>query len=188
MSDDSPNPYASPSFQAAAAGAPSSFQGTLADRGTRLAASLIDGILMMGIVFPIYFLTGFWERAIKQQVGTLEMLGMSLMGAIIMLALNGYLLYTRGQTIGKLVLKIQIVDQASDKLLPFLRVYVFRYLWMLPFTIITILIPGLVDDQLVSLVGFIDAAFIFGAARLCLHDRIAGSKVVLFQPNRPRLH
>lgn len=188
MSDNSNNPYASPSFESAPPAAPSSTEEPLANRGTRFAGALIDGILISAIILPVFFSSGYMERAMKQQVGTLELLAMSLMGVLVMLAFNGYLLYKRGQTIGKFLLKIQIVDQASNKLLPFVRVYVFRYLWTLPLSIIFILIPGQTDDQLLTVLVWIDAAFIFGAAKLCLHDRIAGSKVVLFRPNRARLN
>jgi uncharacterized RDD family membrane protein YckC len=105
----------------------------------------------------------------------------------LMLALNGHLLATRGQTVGKLLTKIQIVDAQSGGLLPFLRVYVYRYLWMLPLVFVVALIPGTVDDGLVNVVAIIDALFIFGAARRCLHDYIAGSKVVLYQAHRQRV-
>jgi uncharacterized RDD family membrane protein YckC len=98
--------------------------------------------------------------------------------------LNGYLLTTRGQTIGKLLTKIQIVDVQSGDLLPFLRVYVYRYLWTLPLLLVVILIPGPADDLLVNVVYLIDALLIFGSDRRCLHDYIAGSKVVIYRAKR----
>lgn len=103
------------------------------------------------------------------------------------LILNGYLLVTRGQSIGKALLKIQIVDEQTDKLLPFLRVYVYRYLWLMPLMIVVVIIPGSIDDMAVNIVSVANALFIFGAAQRCLHDYIAGSKVVPYQPGRARL-
>ena len=45
------------------------------------------------------------------------------------------------------------------------------------------LIPGQADDILINLVSLVDALFIFGKQRRCLHDYIAGSKVVrVIQP------
>ncbi len=144
---------------------------------------MVDGVLMMAIMFA----TGYHERTQAQQVGVLEQIAMSLLGMAVMLALNGYLLFTRGQSIGKMLTKIQIVDAQNGELLPFLRVYVYRYLWMLPITVVVALIPGPVDDLLVNVVALVDALMIFGAYRRCLHDYIAGSKVVLYQANRQKV-
>ncbi|MFO1066108.1 MAG: RDD family protein [Pirellulales bacterium] len=153
----------------------------LAGRFTRFAAAMVDGIIMMAITMPVMFATGFVARTQAQQVSIFEQIGMSLLGMVMMLALNGYLLATRGQTIGKLLTKIQIVDAQSGGRLPFLRVYVYRYLWMLPLVLVVAFIPGTADDGLVNLLALIDALFIFGADRRCLHDHIAGSKVVLYR-------
>ncbi len=159
----------------------------LAGRFTRLAAALVDGILILVIIIPVMLATGYYARAQTQQIGFLEQLAMSLFSMFVMLALNGYLLATQGQTIGKMLTKIQIVDVESGALLPFLRVYVYRYLWMLPLVFVVAFIPGTADDQFVNLAALINVLFIFGAARRCLHDYIAGSKVVLYKANRQRV-
>lgn len=147
---------------------------------------MVDGILMMAIIMPVMFATGYLARTQTQEVGVLEQIAMSFLGMAVMLALNGYLLVTRGQSIGKLLTKIQIVDARNGELLTFLRVYVYRYLWMLPIVLVVAFIPGSIDDLLVNLVSLVDALMIFGADRRCLHDYIAGSKVVLYQANRQR--
>lgn len=153
----------------------------LADRGTRLLAAIVDGFLMMACIIPIQFLSGFTERAMAQEVGALETLAMSLVGVLVFLALFGYLLATRGQTVGKMLLKIRIVDAETSELLPFMRVYVYRYLWSVPLVVITALIPSMVDDMLFNLIYLVDILMIFRADRRCLHDLIAGSKVVKIQ-------
>ena len=142
---------------------------------------------MISILGPIQYATGFFQRATAQNVSVLEQLGMGLLGLLTVLALNGYLLFHRGQTIGKWITKIQIVDFESGKLLPFLRVYVYRYLWMLPLSIIVMFIPGTVDDFLLNLVCLVGVLLIFRDSRRCLHDEIAGSKVVLYQEGRLRM-
>lgn len=181
------NPYASPSTTGGEYDFSASENDELARRFTRFAAALVDGILILMVTGPVMLATGYYVRAQTQQIGFFEQLGMSLFGMFVMLALNGYLLATRGQTIGKMLTKIQIVDAQSGKLLPFLRVYVYRYLWMLPLVFIVAFIPGTADDQIVNLAAFINVIFIFGAARRCLHDYIAGSKVVLYTANRQRV-
>ena len=146
---------------------------------------MVDGFLLMAIIMPVAFGTGYYERVQTQQVGLGEQIAMSLLGMVVMLALNGYLLFARGQSIGKMLTKIQIVDARNGQLLPFLRVYVYRYLWMLPISVVVTLIPGTIDDIiLINVVSLVDMAMIFGAPRRCLHDYIAGSKVVIYQANR----
>ncbi len=187
MSDDFDNPYASPSVLPDTDVLPEPTGDQLAGRFTRLSAVMVDGILLLAILMPVQILTGYREGVTIQQAGWLEQIAMSLLGIMVMLMLNGYLLFTRGQTIGKMLTGIQIVDFTSGRLLPFWRVYVFRYLWMLPLVLIVALIPGTVDDLLINIVFLIDALMIFGANRRCLHDLIAGSKVVLYKTNRQPL-
>jgi uncharacterized RDD family membrane protein YckC len=185
MFDDSQNPYAAPSsLPGGDFGRANYDQDVLAGRFTRFAAAFVDGILTFVVLGPIYYATGFINRAMRQEVGVVEQLLMTLVSMGIILLLNGYLLASRGQTIGKFLTKIQIIDYQSSKLVPFLKLYVFRYLWLLPLTVVVALIPGALDDNLVNLVALIDALLIFGAARRCLHDLIAGTKVVEYRPNR----
>ncbi len=134
------------------------------------------------------FLTGYFGRAQVQQVGVVEQIGMTIFGLLVMVTLNGYLLATRGQTIGKVLTRIQIVEAASSRLLPFHRVYILRYLWTLPLLFMAAIIPSGIDDFMVNLIVIVDVLFIFEAAQRCLHDYIAGSKVVLYDPLRGKLN
>ena len=176
------NPYAAPASTDDAASLTDSGGDELAGRFTRLAAAMVDGLLVMAITLPVGIATGFNVRAQTQQVGLLEQLAMVALGLIVMLAFQGYLLATRGQTIGKLLTKIRIVDAKTGALISFVRVYVYRYLWLMPLVLIAALIPGQVDDVLINLVALVDGLFIFGKERRCLHDYIAGSKVIRVTP------
>ena len=157
-----------------------------AGRFTRFAAALADGLILMAVILPFQLSTGYFVRLRSQSVGVVEQILVSLLGLGVMLLLNGYLLATRGQTIGKLLTKIQIVDAQSGTLLPFLKVYVYRYLWALPLTFLVILIPGTIDDQVLNIVLLLGILLIFGSERRCLHDYIAGSRVVTYRPERNR--
>jgi len=181
----SENPFASPTYSEPAIDAVDS-SNELANRSTRLAASIADGIVIAIIVLPIQVMTGYFERAQAQQVTLFEQLGMSVFGMFVMLVVNGYLLHTRGQSVGKLLGKIQIVDNDTSELLGIFHVFVLRYMWSLPFAILVALIPGQTDDIIMSVVVLIDILLIFGADRRCLHDMIAGTKVVMYQPGRAR--
>lgn len=189
MTNDIENPYASPAeiIEASAAVVTDSTGTILAGRMTRLGAAILDGILMVAVLLPIQFATGYIQRAQSQQSGLIEQFAMSVLGLAVMLALNGYLLATRGQTIGKIAAGIQIVDFETGRLLPFVRVFVYRYLWSLPLAAAEIIIPGAVDNLLLNFVTLIDTLMIFGESRRCLHDLIAGSKVVIYEPNRQKL-
>ena len=176
------NPYAAPTATDDVASLTDSRGDELAGRFTRLAAAMVDGLLVMAITLPVGIATGFDVRAQTQQVGLLEQLAMVALGVIVMLALQGYLLATRGQTIGKLLTKIRIVDAKTGALISFVRIYVYRYLWLTPLVLIAALIPGQVDDILINLVALFDGLFIFGKERRCLHDYIAGSKVIRVTP------
>ncbi len=150
----------------------------LATRGTRLAAAMIDGVLMLIFVLPLQIFSGFTTRVIEGDVTILEQVVMSFAGWVVFLVLFGYTLATRGQTIGKLLLGIRIVDAETGQLMSFGRVYGLRYLWSLPLVAIAIFIPGTVDDNLINIAMLVDSLMIFRSDRRCLHDLIAGSKVV----------
>jgi len=180
------NPYQPPATQEGLELAAEPGGTELAGRFTRFAAALVDGVLMMAVLLPVQLATGFLNRAATQDIRWPEQLAISLLGWVIFLVFHGYLLTTRGQSVGKLLTKIQIVDVKTEELLPFVRVFVYRYLWILPLSILTVFVPGSVDDVLVNVVLLIDVLLIFGQDRRCLHDYIAGSKVVIYQEGRPR--
>lgn len=183
MDQPSYNPYAAPTSSDSDARAAATGD-ELAGRFARFAAALVDGLLLIAIVGPVQYFTGFFERAMRAQVTPGEQLLMGLLGAVAFLVVNGYLLVTRGQTVGKILVGTQIADVRTGGLLPFLRVYVLRYLWMMPLVIVTALIPGPQDDMLVNILALLDSVFILGPARRCLHDYIAGSKVVRYRADR----
>jgi len=84
------------------------------------------------------------------------------------------------------VAKIQVVDFQTGNLISLVRLLM-RQFWTIPLVLIALIIPGQVDDLLLNFVLLIDPLMIFGANRRCLHDLLAGSKVVQFKPNRPHV-
>jgi uncharacterized RDD family membrane protein YckC len=80
-----------------------------------------------------------------------------------------WMLSTRGQSIGKRMLGIRIVLFRDNGNPGFLHAWLLRNF-----------VPGLIS--LVPYVGFlfvlVDICFIFGEQRRCVHDLIAGTKVV----------
>jgi len=157
-------------FPAAAGEAPSaSKQHPVASRLARLGAAIVDAVLALAIALPIGFVTGYLQRVLDQTASVGEMAVQAVAGMIIFLLLHGYLLATRGQTIGKMLLGVRIVDYNTDQLLSFGKLIGLR----------------VVPVWMVSLIPFaggclvlIDTLFIFGNERRCIHDLIAGTKVV----------
>ncbi len=147
----------------------------LADRWLRLAAVLIDGFIGLVVVVPLMFAGGYWEAAFEAgRAGGLGFmpLGTTLLWAAIGFGLfaliQGYPLHASGQTWGKKLLSIRIVDLQGNK--PALT---------------DLLIKRYLPTQAIANVpclGFIyvlvDSLMIFRQDQRCLHDLIAGTRVV----------
>ncbi|MCW8330946.1 RDD family protein [Photobacterium sp. SDRW27] len=143
----------------------------LATKWSRLGASLIDGFIISVFTMPlIYFMGGF--DGVHQNPTVQAPLSMLLFGAFIGVllyaAINWKLLETKGQSIGKKLLKIRVVyldgAQASRKDILLKRYCPYVFSAYIPFV-------G-------ALVSLFNVLFIFGKQRRCLHDRLAGTKVV----------
>lgn len=160
------NPYASPAADVAQ---PNSSDVVLAGRLARFVGAMIDTLILFALLIPLLMYSGHWQLAMAGQESVIDVAMMSLLSISVFLTINGYLLAKRGQTVGKIITKIRIVDNETNKLLPFVRVYGLRYL---PLGVITYV------GTLGSLIALVDILFVFSVDRRCLHDIIAGSKVI----------
>ena|SRR5688572_27022344 len=164
------NPYATPQAQVAdplLTGGPAE----LAGRGTRLGAALIDGAIGFGVSWPIFSALGIWQQARSPQAQDPSfLLTVLVLGVLLFLALHGYLLKKNGQTIGKRLLGIRIVTLEGD-VPPFGKLIGLRYLPLMVVSVIPI--------PLIQIAGLIDALFIFRADRRCVHDLMAGTRVIV---------
>ena len=152
----------------------------LAGRGRRLGAYMIDTTIAF-IVLAVFAalnlgisLEDLTRAPILVVEGPLPMAQeMSTAGSIwfliIFMAINSYLLVTKGQTLGKLALGIRIVDAASNGAATAVKLLGLRYVLVMLVAVIPF-IGGLL--------GLIDFLFIFREDRRCVHDLIAGTKVV----------
>ena len=94
-----------------------------------------------------------------------------LISSVVFLLLNGYLLATRGQTLGKAVVGTQIVSH-DNRLVPLTRLFLLRY-----FVIWVICSLPVIGWPLI----FADALAIFRENHQCLHDDLCQTKVVSLQ-------
>jgi len=181
-SPSEPNPYAPP---AADIGEQSiaivSASGDLASRWQRLGAALLDFLPAVGALVP--FVIGVMTKALSGQplapaggvnplapflaAGRLGIISLVLLGAVAVTQWT--LLGLRGQTFGKIVAGIRIVRLDGSRA-SFFRTVVARN-W--PFSIC-----GLLFGNAGSVVGTVDALFVFRRDKRCLHDLMAGTKVV----------
>ena len=141
----------------------------LATRMSRFWAAMIDGFIILPLFGPIFWAFGVFDGWPNIQPMSVPMqLGLGLAGVALYLALHGYLLATRGQTIGKWLMGIQIV-RVDGTHIEFGRLLGLRYL---PFGLLS-MIPGLGP-----LASVTDDLFIFSESRRCLHDRLADTIVI----------
>jgi uncharacterized RDD family membrane protein YckC len=158
------NPYAAPDSDVSVAETTE-----LASRGARFGGAMIDALIGGLIVYPLMYVSGFLDKSMAGTVTTMEAIGFAIVSFLGFLALHGYLLAKHGQTIGKRLVKTRIVSVEDGAILPFGKVIALRYL---PISIATqIPVVGV-------LLGFVDALFVFRNDRRCVHDLIAGTKVV----------
>jgi uncharacterized RDD family membrane protein YckC len=153
----------------------------LASRWQRLGAAFVDMLPMLAALIPLFI--GVFTKELSGQpiadaeglnpltsflaVGPLGVASLVLMGAV--LATQWTLLGVRGQTLGKMVAQIRVVKLDGSRA-TFLRAVVFRY-W--PFFGL-----NLVFGNAGSAVGLLDTLLVFRRDKRCLHDLIAGTKVV----------
>lgn len=174
FANDPFNPYAAPetpdiSSENFGGGPP------LATRSQRFSGAFIDGLLMMPLVGVVVF---FLVRTnANQATGPMSEFIVSLIMLPVSIAwfllLHGYLLATKGQTIGKMAVGTQIVDAQTGKLIPLIPLFLKRN-----FSIQVLALIPIVGN----FIALIDSLMIFRENRRCLHDDIAGTKVVVYRP------
>lgn len=141
----------------------------LAPRLTRLGASLLDGLTILPFGIALFAYSGSLDLVLKHQVPSLSRtVLMSFFGWVIFLATNSYPLIKYGQTIGKYLCKTQMVTLAGD-VPAFWRLAIFRY-------------GSMQLMGFLGIFGLVDPLLIFRRNRRCLHDLLAGTKVVIAKP------
>ncbi len=166
---DSENVFAPPEANLDASSDTTSTKLPLADKSDRLAAFVIDAVIGIALSFPFLYFTGFWEKSRELTLMPMESVSIVLFSFVLYLVIHGYFLAKSGQTIGKKLLKIKIVDIETDEILPLWKVYCFRFL---PQNLVMQL------PLIGMIVGLADVLFIFRENRRCLHDYVARTRVV----------
>ena len=154
------NPYAPP--QAIVADVTDPAAGIeLADRGTRLGATILDGLVVFAMVYLPFILSV--TVADKGSAAWIA-LAVAGVGLIVWLFFTVKYLGENGQSIGKKACKIKILRTDGSEV-SISRVIIGRNL-----------VNGVLG--VIPLYGLIDPLFIFGNKRRCVHDYIADTIVV----------
>ncbi|KDC55383.1 RDD family protein [Pseudoalteromonas sp. S3431] len=139
--------------------------GEKATRSDRLVAAIVDGVLGVVCFIPVFILVGFDNLSQPTLTLSAGLLGYGILSTLV---LHGYLMYQRGQTIGKSFMSIRIENldgtQASFTTIYFKRMLSMQLLSLAPSV-----------GQFIA--GLVNPLFILGKDKRCLHDHLAGTKV-----------
>ncbi len=172
----SENPYEPPAVEEVAASLLQSTSLELASLSQRFLGAFIDGLIFTAFNFLCgyaLYLAGFIRSF--DDYDNLGILGATLLSFVSFafhISINWKFLSTSGQTIGKKMAKTRIVT--LDGRLPLMVDLVFKREAFFTF-IVEIPVVGLY-------LSLIDILFIFGRQRRCIHDLIAGTRVIKAHP------
>jgi uncharacterized RDD family membrane protein YckC len=157
------NPYAPPRASVRDIPDPSSTS-ELAEPGTRLAASFIDGISFALMVYAPMFMIAFNAEPGADESAALIAGAIALAGFVVWSGLNVLFVVRNGQSIGKKMLSIKVVRSDGS------TVSLGRVFWLRN------LLNGVIS--IIPLYAFVEVLFIFSESRQCLHDKIADTIVI----------
>lgn len=169
------NPYAAPASNVLKA--PGSQYGLeLADRGTRLGAAIIEGLIFGFASAPIIVAAALSEAATQKGEEAQINIPLLVIGLLLVLGLLVYqmvMLAQRGQSIGKRMLGIRIVTHPDGANPGGVKTILMRGF-----------LPGIMSNipLLGPIFSLVNICFIFREDRRCIHDLIAGTQVVKGQP------
>lgn len=186
------NPYTPPQSE------PSTYNAggelPLASPWLRLAAALIDGLvvfvpnLILGkLLLKMPSISEMMEAAAKGPEAIESLMPSSFMqllsqvlGLAVFIGIN-FSFLKNGQTIGKMALKLQIQNRATGALLSVQDIIIKRMLPLYGLNALASIKLGPLGNILPTLCGIlilVNVLLIFRQGRNCLHDDIAGTKVV----------
>jgi uncharacterized RDD family membrane protein YckC len=159
------NPYQAP----AAVVADVATDAELAGRGTRFAAAFIDGLLMLALVLPLMYFGGYFKAVTSgAQPGFGTQLAWALIGLVVFVLVQAYPLSRTAQTWGKRAMGIKITDLGGGKP-PLASLIARRY--------VPVQVAAAIP-LLGNVLALVNVLFIFRTDRRCVHDLIAGTRVV----------
>lgn len=157
------NPMDMSAMAAPAVGQSFTGSGELASRGSRLSAALLDVVFWGASIVPGFILASTLGAA-SEDASSAGLLAL-LVGPLLFAFYTIHILVRDGQTLGKKVLKIRIVNYDDGGNPGANRILLMRGV-----------VNGLLSN--IPFYALVDVLFIFGSEQRCLHDLIAKTKVV----------
>lgn len=145
----------------------------LASRWARLGAAIIDCLIMIPItIASSYFILQIIEHVtpdapIESALFIFIPFAIVMVNLLIFIIINGRSLLVKGQTVGKRMCNIKIVDKTGA--LSAKKRIVLRYAFSFALPVVPIL--G-------ALLALINNLCVFTPSKRCLHDRVAGTQVI----------
>ena len=172
--NESQNPFAPPATETAdevTSDAPALFGGGArsAGLGARLGAAAIDTVLVYFSALAVQTVFGFSFLQFYSDVEVLGWFSWLVMSLAFYLVLNGYLLARHGPSIGKRALDIRIVNASDGRTASFTRIVLLR---LVPYYVVALL------PDVGPYAVLLDVLTILRKDRRCIHDLIAGTRVV----------
>ena len=146
-----------------------------AGRGSRLGAALLDFLLLVAAFIPALLVAYVGQGTLPP---TLAVLSLAIVPLVIY---QWYLISTTGQTLGKKWLRIRIVKLDGSPVNFVSGVLVRNWVPWLCVQGVALFLrtsQGQLGANPASLLNLVDVLFIFGSASRCVHDYIAGTRVV----------
>ena len=167
------NPYAPP--QAAVQDVAEPDSGEFAGRGVRLGTAILDGIILVAMIYIPFTISMFLNGPAPLRNGHLNYAALLGIGSLLPLAglvafiwLNVMFVSRNGQSIGKKMTGIKVVrsdgSPASLGRIFWLRNVIGAVLGLIPL--------------IGYIFGLVDSLLIFGEPRQCLHDKFADTIVI----------
>lgn len=161
------NPYSAPKSDIIADKQQDNSEIVLASRSTRLVAVFLDTFILLLILIPVVLLTGLLDlETLHTELSA--GLTMAVMSLVLYLLINSKLLVSKGQTVGKKIMNIKVIDAKTRAVPSAKNIIAKRYL--------AFFILGQIP--LANIISFVDSLMIFRKSRKCLHDDFAGTIVV----------
>lgn len=157
--------YSASTHSAASAQAISKASSTLAGRGARLGAALLDFAIFFACIVPGIIVMSSSGSDAYTGFG----IALLLFGWLGILIAQAIYLTKRGQSLGKMIVGVKIVRVSDESLPGFVKVFVLR-----------LFVPGLLTGipYLGVALWLADLLCIFRDDRRCIHDLIAETKVI----------
>jgi len=166
MADD--NPFAPSNAAPAASGdlwaQPDDLELLKADRFQRWLGAFVDGLLPLVVALPFVGLVPVLDLDDTDAITGLFYMGY-IAGLFLFGVVNWFLIVQRGQSLGKMAAGTRIVGEDGGPV-DFVRGVILRN-WVM-----------VAANMFCSMASLIDALFIFGDERQCLHDKLAKTIVV----------